>query len=283
MMTLKKNEIYRFVNSIYGESSHAKRLCNAVSASEDQVIEELSIDLHELKQKLGDISILIGDLVRAKKTGKQQTKRSGASREFDPRKRASIGTIRPTLEHKKRVKVQAIKEQMHGLKKPSKNEVIRPSVEVIKPSVEIKRRKYLTRMHTMPRDRGKRHRHIRSEITRRGRYTEGLVNMTASLFQYGSVKTTLPKAEQIRRIAEPLIALEISDTSTNRHFSSGWLSNPLAVSKLLEEVGPRYKPSYSGYVRVLKCGFRPGDQKPMAYVELINRPQKKRLKTDLKE
>lgn len=96
-------------------------------------------------------------------------------------------------------------------------------------------------------------------------------NMMASLFEHELIKTTAPKAKELRRFAEPLITLSKTDSVANRRLAFARLGNPDAVKKLFEELGPRYQARPGGYMRVLKCGFRPSDNAPMAYVELVDR------------
>ena len=97
-------------------------------------------------------------------------------------------------------------------------------------------------------------------------------NMSASLIEHEIIKTTLPKAKELRRIAEPLITLAKSDGVANRRLAFSRLRNKEAVGKLFVELGPRYQARPGGYLRILKCGNRPGDNAPMAYVELVDRP-----------
>ncbi|MDO8954993.1 MAG: 50S ribosomal protein L17 [Gammaproteobacteria bacterium] len=98
-------------------------------------------------------------------------------------------------------------------------------------------------------------------------------NMSASLFEHELIKTTLPKAKELRRIAEPLITLAKEDSVANRRLAFARLgSNSEAVKKLFEELGPRFKQRPGGYLRILKCGFRASDASPMCYVELMDRP-----------
>ena len=97
-------------------------------------------------------------------------------------------------------------------------------------------------------------------------------NMTASLVEHELIKTTLPKAKELRRVAEPLITLAKNDSVANRRLAFARLRDSDAVAKLFNELGPRYKARPGGYLRVLKCGFRAGDNAPMAYVELVDRP-----------
>lgn len=96
-------------------------------------------------------------------------------------------------------------------------------------------------------------------------------NMAASLVEHELIKTTLPKAKELRRVAEPLITLAKNDSVANRRLAFARLRDAAAVKKLFEEIGPRYKERPGGYTRVLKCGFRAGDAAPMAYIELVGR------------
>ena len=98
-------------------------------------------------------------------------------------------------------------------------------------------------------------------------------NMTASLFEHEIIKTTLPKAKELRRVAEPLLTLAKEDSVAHRRLAFDRLRNKAAVGKLFEELGPRYVERPGGYLRILKCGFRAGDKAPMAYVELVDRPR----------
>ena len=99
-------------------------------------------------------------------------------------------------------------------------------------------------------------------------------NMAASLFEHEIIKTTLPKAKELRMVAEPLITLGKKDSVANRRLAFNRLRSKEAVGKLFSELGPRYEARPGGYVRIIKCGFRAGDKAPMAYVELVNRPEK---------
>ena len=98
-------------------------------------------------------------------------------------------------------------------------------------------------------------------------------NMTASLIKHEVIKTTLPKAKELRRVAEPLITLGKEDGVANRRLAMSRLRDKEAVGKLFVELGPRYQARPGGYLRILKCGFRAGDAAPMAFVELVDRPQ----------
>ncbi len=97
-------------------------------------------------------------------------------------------------------------------------------------------------------------------------------NMASSLFEHEIIKTTLPKAKELRRFAEPLITLAKSDSVANRRIAFARLRDKGTVSKLFAELGPRYNERPGGYLRIMKCGFRTGDVAPMAYVELVDRP-----------
>jgi large subunit ribosomal protein L17 len=98
-------------------------------------------------------------------------------------------------------------------------------------------------------------------------------NMASSLVKHELIRTTLPKAKELRRVAEPLITLAKTDGVANRRLAFSRLRDKEAVGKLFVELGPRYKERPGGYLRILKCGFRAGDNAPMAYVELVGRPQ----------
>lgn len=98
-------------------------------------------------------------------------------------------------------------------------------------------------------------------------------NMTASLIEHEVIKTTLPKAKELRRVAEPLITLAKNDSVANRRLAFSRLRSDLAVGKLFAELGPRYQARPGGYLRILKSGFRAGDAAPMAIVELVDRPE----------
>ncbi len=97
-------------------------------------------------------------------------------------------------------------------------------------------------------------------------------NMAVSLVEHELIKTTLPKAKELRRHAEPLITLAKNDSVANRRLAFSRTRSASAVGKLFTDLGPRYKDRPGGYIRVLKCGFRAGDKAPMAYVELVDRP-----------
>ena len=122
-----------------------------------------------------------------------------------------------------------------------------------------------------------RHRKSGRKLNRTSAHRKAMFrNMSASLFEHEIIKTTLPKAKELRRHAEPLITLAKEDTVANRRLAYARLGNNhrarAIVVKLFEELGPRYKSRKGGYLRIMKCGFRPGDNAPMAYVELVDRP-----------
>ena len=96
-------------------------------------------------------------------------------------------------------------------------------------------------------------------------------NMASSLFEHEIIKTTVPKAKELRRVAEPLITLAKEDSVAHRRLAFDRLRDRGVVTKLFNELGPRYVDRPGGYLRILKCGFRPGDNAPMAYVELVDR------------
>ena len=100
-----------------------------------------------------------------------------------------------------------------------------------------------------------------------------LRNMTNSLIAHEAIKTTVPKAKELRRVAEPLITLAKVDSVANRRLAFARLRDKEAVGNLFTVFGPRYQARPGGYLRILKCGFRAGDNAPMAYVELVDRPQ----------
>ncbi len=97
--------------------------------------------------------------------------------------------------------------------------------------------------------------------------------MTCSLLRHELIKTTLPKAKELRRVAEPIITIGKVDNVAKRRLAFDRLRDKEMVGKLFSEIGPRYKERPGGYVRILKCGYRQGDKAPMAYVELVDRPE----------
>ncbi len=100
-----------------------------------------------------------------------------------------------------------------------------------------------------------------------------LRNMTVSLLRHEAIKTTLPKAKELRRVVEPMITLGKIDTLANKRLAFSRLRDREIVGKLFAEIGPRYKNRNGGYLRILKMGFRVGDNAPMAFVELVDRPE----------
>ena len=118
-----------------------------------------------------------------------------------------------------------------------------------------------------------RHRKSGRHLNRTSSHREAMFkNMAVSLFEHEIIKTTLPKAKELRRVAEPLITLAKEDSVANRRLAFSRTRSKEAVGKLFNELGPRYQERSGGYLRILKCGFRAGDNAPMAYVELVDRP-----------
>ena len=118
-----------------------------------------------------------------------------------------------------------------------------------------------------------RHRHGLRKLNRTSSHRLAMLrNMTNSLFKHEVIRTTLPKAKELRRVAEPLITLVKVATVANRRVAFDRLRDRDIVTKLFNELGPRYQARPGGYLRILKFGFRPGDTAPMALVELVGRP-----------
>ena len=118
-----------------------------------------------------------------------------------------------------------------------------------------------------------RHQKSGRKLNRTSSHREAMFkNMASSLIKHELIRTTLPKAKELRRVAEPLIMLAKTDGVANRRLAFARLRDKEAVGKLFVELGPRYRERPGGYLRILKCGFRPGDHAPMAYVELVDRP-----------
>ncbi len=118
-----------------------------------------------------------------------------------------------------------------------------------------------------------RHRKSGRQLNRNSSHRKAMFkNMTASLIEHELIKTTLPKAKELRRVAEPLITMAKEDTVAKRRLAFARLRDKAAVGKLFGELGPRYRQRPGGYLRILKCGYRAGDKAPMAYVELVDRP-----------
>ncbi|MCP4993258.1 MAG: 50S ribosomal protein L17 [Gammaproteobacteria bacterium] len=119
-----------------------------------------------------------------------------------------------------------------------------------------------------------RHRKSGRQLNRNSAHRKAMFrNMTCSLLRHELIKTTLPKAKELRRVAEPLITMGKVDNVAKRRLAFSRLRDDEVVGKLFSEIGPRYQDRPGGYLRILKCGFRPGDKAPMAYVELVDRPQ----------
>ena len=119
-----------------------------------------------------------------------------------------------------------------------------------------------------------RHRNSNRKLNRTSSHRQAMLrNMATSLLRYEIIKTTLPKAKELRRVAEPLITLGKSATLANRRMAFSRLRDRDVVGKLFNELGPRYLARNGGYLRILKCGFRNGDNAPMALVELVDRPK----------
>ena len=118
-----------------------------------------------------------------------------------------------------------------------------------------------------------RHRKSGRQLNRNSSHRKAMFrNMSASLLEHELIKTTLPKAKELRRVAEPLITLAKKDTVANRRLAFDRLRDRALVTKLFNELGPRYNERPGGYLRILKCGLRAGDKAQMAYVELVDRP-----------
>ena len=120
-----------------------------------------------------------------------------------------------------------------------------------------------------------RHRNSGRKFSRTSSHRHAMFrNMAVSLVEHELIKTTLPKAKELRRHAEPLITLAKVDSVANRRLAFNRTRSKAAVGKLFTDLGPRYKERPGGYIRILKCGFRAGDKAPMAYVELVDRVAK---------
>ena len=119
-----------------------------------------------------------------------------------------------------------------------------------------------------------RHRESGRKLNRNSSHRKAMFrNMAVSLIEHEIIKTTLPKAKELRRIAEPLITMAKNDNVAKRRLAFSRLRNRDIVTKLFNEIGPRYKERPGGYLRILKCGFRTGDKAAMAIVELVDRPK----------
>ena len=118
-----------------------------------------------------------------------------------------------------------------------------------------------------------RHRKSGRQLNRNSSHRQALFrNLASALVSHEIIKTTLPKAKELRRVAEPLITLAKEDSVANRRLAFSRMRNKDMVGKLFAELGPRYQTRPGGYLRIIKCGFRDGDNAPMAYVELVDRP-----------
>jgi len=118
-----------------------------------------------------------------------------------------------------------------------------------------------------------RHRNTGRQLSRNSSHRKAMLkNMTCSLLRHEIIKTTLPKAKELRRVAEPFITMAKTDSVHKRRVAFSRLRNRDIVTKLFNELGPRYQERPGGYLRILKSGFRAGDNAPMAYVELVDRP-----------
>ena len=119
-----------------------------------------------------------------------------------------------------------------------------------------------------------RHRKSGRQLNRDSSHRQAMFrNMASSLIGHEIIKTTLPKAKELRRVVEPLITLAKVDTVANRRLAFARTRNIETVAKLFNELGPRFAQRAGGYTRILKCGFRAGDNAPMAYIELVDRPE----------
>jgi large subunit ribosomal protein L17 len=118
-----------------------------------------------------------------------------------------------------------------------------------------------------------RHRNIGRQLSRNSSHRKAtLKNLAAALFRHEVIRTTLPKAKELRRVAEPMITMAKADSVARRRLVFARLHDREMVTKLFNELGPRFKARPGGYIRILKSGFRAGDCAPMAYVELTDRP-----------
>lgn len=119
-----------------------------------------------------------------------------------------------------------------------------------------------------------RHRKSGRQLNRNSSHRSAMFsNMAGSLVRHEVIKTTLPKAKELRRVIEPLITLAKKDSVANRRLAFARTRDKEVVGKLFSEIGPRYESRPGGYTRILKCGFRAGDNAPMAYIELVDRPE----------
>lgn len=116
-----------------------------------------------------------------------------------------------------------------------------------------------------------RHRKIGRQMNRNSSHRKSMLrNIVCSLFRYEIIKTTLPKAKELRRVAEKIITLSTYDNLANRRLAFSRIRDNNIITKLFKEIGPRFIQRKGGYTRIIKCGYRTGDNAPMAYIELIN-------------
>ena len=119
-----------------------------------------------------------------------------------------------------------------------------------------------------------RHRKSGRQLNRNSSHRQAMFkNMAGSLVKHEVIKTTLPKAKELRRVVEPLITMAKQDSVANRRLAFARTRDKEVVGKLFNELGPRYESRPGGYTRIMKCGFRAGDNAPMAYIELVGRPE----------
>jgi large subunit ribosomal protein L17 len=119
-----------------------------------------------------------------------------------------------------------------------------------------------------------RHRNSGKQLSRNSSHRKAMFrNMAVSLVEHEIIRTTLVKAKELRRVVEPLITMAKTDGAVRRRVAYDRMRDRAAVTKLFDQLGPRYRDRPGGYLRILKCGYRPGDRAPLAYVELVDRPQ----------
>lgn len=129
-----------------------------------------------------------------------------------------------------------------------------------------------------------RHRESGRKLNRNSSHRTAMFrNMAVSLMEHEIIKTTLPKAKELRRVAEPLITMAKEDSVAKRRLAFSRLRDRDTVTKLFNELGPRYKDRPGGYLRILKCGVRAGDKAPMAIVELVDRPEPQAAEVETEE
>jgi large subunit ribosomal protein L17 len=126
-----------------------------------------------------------------------------------------------------------------------------------------------------------RHRKSGRQLNRNSSHRKAMFsNMASSLVKHEIIKTTVPKAKELRRVIEPLITLAKTDSVANRRLAFARTRDKEVVGKLFTEIGPRFADRPGGYTRILKCGFRTGDNAPMAYIELLDRPAVEEIQED---